>query len=207
MALPKHVRVKGKLPNGTVKDRKLYRRWCLIRRRCYDRKFISYPEYGAKGITVCDEWLCDYVKFQEWALSNGWNPSLTIDRIDSKKGYSPDNCRWATPLDQSRNRGYRKLATFDGVTKNVSDWADERGMNRSAVYARIKNGRTPEDALSTPIVDNRHPDVTIDGVSMSIYAWAKKVGVGRSWMYCQMSRYGRTAEDIIRKALKKGNNK
>ena len=65
MALLKIARARGKLPNGKVVDRKLYERWCLIRRRCYDPAFIVYPIYGGAGITVCAEWITDYLAFQK----------------------------------------------------------------------------------------------------------------------------------------------
>lgn len=72
--------------------------------RCYKKNKKGYENYGGRGIKVCDEWLVDKSKFFTWALSHGYSDMLTIDRKDNDKGYSPDNCRWATMAEQARNK-------------------------------------------------------------------------------------------------------
>ncbi len=85
-----------------------------MRARCYNKNNQDYYNYGARGVTICKEWLEDRNKFCEWSLANGFknNKRLSIDRIDCDKGYSPDNCRWATAADQSRNTR-RTLLTLE----------------------------------------------------------------------------------------------
>lgn len=83
---------------------RLYSIWKHMKERCYKPYAHKYPLYGGRGITVCDEWLNAFPSFRDWALSNGYNDNLTLDRIDNDKGYSPDNCRWATFSEQNRNR-------------------------------------------------------------------------------------------------------
>lgn len=91
----------------------LYGVWEQMRSRCNNENNPRYPTYGANGIKVCDEWN-DYKTFREWSFENGYKPAdkdtpkkdrMSIDRIDPKKGYSPDNCRWITV---SENSQYRK---------------------------------------------------------------------------------------------------
>jgi len=75
---------------------RLYNIWKAMKQRCIDPNTINYKHYGGKGITVCKEWINDFDTFREWALSNGYNDKMTIDRIKTDKNYNPDNCQWLT---------------------------------------------------------------------------------------------------------------
>lgn len=80
-----------------------YKTWKRIKNRCYNKNDVRYHDWGGRGITVCDEWINDFPKF---FIDMGLklSPTHSIDRIDNDKGYSKDNCRWATCSEQSRNR-------------------------------------------------------------------------------------------------------
>lgn len=82
---------------------RLYRIWKNIKSRCYNPNVLSYKDYGARGITMCPDWLCSFQAFYTWALANGYADDLTIDRINVDGRYSPDNCRWVTRAEQNRN--------------------------------------------------------------------------------------------------------
>lgn len=82
----------------------LYSRWEGIKKRCYTKSCKSYKDYGGRGIKMCDEWLNDYSAFREWALSNGYEPHLTIERKDVDGDYCPANCTWIPKGEQTKNR-------------------------------------------------------------------------------------------------------
>ena len=117
-----------------------------MKMRCCNKKHPSYKNYGGRGITICDEWLSDANKFCEWSLSNGYEESLTIDRIDNDKGYSPDNCRWVTPALNARNTRVVKMSMpvarkIRGENMKPKDIAKKYGVKIGMVYD-IRLGRS-----------------------------------------------------------------
>ena len=115
---------------------KLYFVWIGIKGRCYNEKNKSFHNYGGRGIKMCPEWKHDFTVFQNWALSNGYKEGLSIDRIDVNGDYCPENCRWATVKEQSRNRRDNIVIEHDGKKMILSDWAEYYGVDKMLVNQR-----------------------------------------------------------------------
>ena len=129
---------------------RLHKIWESMIARCEYKKHPYYSEYGGRGISVCENWH-EYVNFRDWAIENGYSDSLTIDRIENRKGYSPDNCRWATMKEQQNNKRSNHILNLHGAKNTISGWSDITGINKTTIRARIENGWTVEDALTTPV--------------------------------------------------------
>lgn len=135
---------KTNFKHGFSHKERLYDTWENMKRRCYNPKNIRYALYGGRGITVCDEWKNDYVAFRSWALENGYADNLTIDRIDNDKGYSPENCRWATSNEQENNMSRNHLLSYHGETHTLSEWANILGITYSTISHRVSRGWSME---------------------------------------------------------------
>lgn len=118
--------------------------------RCYDPKNKSYSDYGVRGITVCDRWREDFFNF---FADMGKKPEgKSIDRVDNNLGYSPENCRWATRLEQNNNKSCTVKYTFNGRTQSRKTWAKELGMTDTCIRYRIDvKGWSFEKAISEPV--------------------------------------------------------
>jgi hypothetical protein len=119
--------------------------------RCYDENCQSYDMYGGRGITVCDEWRNSFEVFREWALSTGYNDTLTIERKENDKGYCPENCEWATPYEQSNHTSRNIYITYDGRTQTVSQWAKEIGIGVNTLRMRWKAWHDADRCFNAPI--------------------------------------------------------
>ena len=105
-----------------------------MKKRCYNPHNHNYKNYGARGITICEEWLKDKLAFVKWALENGYHQGLSIDRIDNDGPYAPSNCRWASLGQQHNNRRDNRLVTVAGETHSIAEWSRILNLDQSALY-------------------------------------------------------------------------
>lgn len=104
-----------------------------MKQRCYNKNNKSYKWYGANGVKICDEWLYDPNSFEEWSLANGYDDTLTIDRVDKTKDYCPENCQWISMSENSRKAGKVNWITVNGETLTGRQWAERLGLTNHTV--------------------------------------------------------------------------
>lgn len=134
-----------------LSDHRLYRIWANMKTRCSNPNTHHYKDYGGRGITICDKWKNDFKSFYDWAMENGYEEGLSIDRINNDGNYEPNNCRWATNQEQANNKrnSIKKEITAFGETKTVQEWSkDSRcSVNVGAILYRIGAGWDAEFAI------------------------------------------------------------
>ena len=134
-----------------LQNTRIYRIWCGMKRRCYNKHNEHFDRYGGRGIIVCDEWKTDFMNFYDWAMSNGYDDKLSIDRINNEGNYEPSNCRWANQKQQIVNSTATIKCSLGGNIVSLSDIADILGVSfkriRRIVYM-LNNGYDMSELLS-----------------------------------------------------------
>lgn len=140
---------------------RLYKIFTNMKQRCYNSNDPKYKFYGGKGITICNDWLENFQSFYDWAMDNGYKENLTIDRINSDNGYSPDNCRWISMLENIKHRSNEDDCSMKlqiRQERESRNWAQEDvsrqiGLTRVA-YAYIETGkRYPSYPIMVKLLD------------------------------------------------------
>lgn len=121
-----------------------------MKNRCQLPTYAEYPNYGARGIKVCDEWQT-YEPFRDWAKGNGYQENLTIDRINNDGNYEPSNCRWITNYEQQLNKRDSRYLTFNGITKHLVEWSKESGLAPEVIWKRFKKYGAVENLFTKSI--------------------------------------------------------
>ena len=168
-----------------------------MRLRCYNENSINYKYYGGKGVTICDEWLLSFENFFDWAINNGYNENLTIDRIDSEKEYSPDNCKWSTKKEQAYNRSMSVKLTLNGRTMYMTEWAEELEIDKKILSWRYNNGWSDEEILSRPR-DYKESKLLLNGETHSMSEWSRITGIKVATISDRMKK-GWSVEDALTK--------
>lgn len=118
-----------------------------MRKRCRNPRNKDYPHYGGRGIKVCDEWQ-DYSNFKEWALTHGYSPELSLDRIDVDGDYCPENCRYVDMTTQARNRTNSISVEYRGEEYSLPELSQLTGIPYSTLYKKLHiDGLPVEEAI------------------------------------------------------------
>ncbi len=151
-----------------------YNSWKSIKQRCNNPNCKTFLRYGGNNIGVCERWEL----FENFFVDMGPKPSEShsVDRIDGSKGYSPENCRWATPEEQARNTRTNRLLEFNGETRCLAEWAETVGIDSNCLHMRLKSGWSVERSLTTP-ASSHVQMIEFQGETMCLPDWATKVGI------------------------------
>lgn len=137
-----------------MSQKRIYKIWSGMKQRCNNPKASNFKNYGGRGIKVCMDWRNDFMNFYNWAISNGYDENLTIDRIDVNGDYKPTNCRWISRAEQTRNERSNIRITIKGETKLLTEWARAFNIDRRTISKRIQLGWKSEELLMP--VDKTH---------------------------------------------------
>lgn len=129
------------------KNYRLYKIWHDMKRRCYNEKCQNYHNYGGRGIEVCDQWLSDFAEFYQWAMENGYDDKLQLDRIDVNGNYEPSNCRFATRQEQQNNRRNNRYITIGNEKLTCAQVSRKYGINPKTLHSRLRRGWTGQKLL------------------------------------------------------------
>ena len=202
---PNYVNIRGTMSCGCYQKlvttthgkskHPLHKIWTGILQRIENPNSASYKYYGGRGLGICNEWRMFDNFYKDMAV--GYAKGLTVDRIDNEKGYSPDNCRWATPLQQGRNKRNNIIIEYNGEELCLSEMAGKYNINIQTLYSRIfAHGWSVDLAISTPVdtargIRVKNTDSMIyeyEGGSKHLKYWAKDYNIKTSTLYSRIKK-------------------
>ncbi|MCL2556369.1 MAG: hypothetical protein FWE03_05085 [Firmicutes bacterium] len=146
--LQRELTAKRSITHGWSKTR-LYKIWRGMLSRCYLLTSNRSKDYGKRGITVSNEWHC-FEPFRDWALVNGYDDKLTLERLNNNGNYEPSNCCWATVKQQANNRRTNNIVNYNGKNYTVSELSALAVCSRDTLSLRLKKGWDVESAITYP---------------------------------------------------------
>ena len=171
---------------------RLHKTWQNMRNRCRNKNSKDYPDYGGRGIKVCDDWINSYESFRDWAVVSGYSDGLSIDRIDVNGDYCPENCRWVTQKEQSRNTRRNIHVEKDGFSGCLLDYCVLNDLNYHTVISRLNLGWPIEEAISSTdtIKNYRKKEImlTYHGKTMNATAWCKELGIPKTNLFRRLDK-------------------
>lgn len=181
---------------------RIYKIWASMKDRCKNPNNAKFDRYGGRGIDICAGWETFEI-FYNWAIQNGYEENLTIDRIDNDGNYEPDNCRWVDMVVQANNKSNNHLLTIGGETHTISEWSRITGLNPRLISERANRGCSPEEILNKnykKIV--RGQLFKYHGVEYTIKELSEKYGISETTLSKRINS-GMSVDEAIQKPIRK----
>lgn len=183
-------------------NKRLYSIWYNMKMRCYNKNNNDFKYYGGRNIKICNEWLNNFKTFKDWAIKNGYQNNLTIDRIDVNKNYEPSNCKWSAIQEQQWNKRNTIYYKYKGETKSLPELCYKYKIKEDVVCSRLTRGWNLETALTTPSKKIKSKKQYIyNGKKVSLKEISKKYNINYSTLKVKLYR-GLSLEEIIKTQIK-----
>ena len=138
------------IPKHGARNTPEYHIWVSMKARCLNHNCENYESYGNRGIVLCNEWRDSFESFLN-DMGKRPSPSHSLDRINNDGDYRPDNCRWATPKEQQRNKRTNRRIKVDGTEKTLAEWSEITGIRADTITRRIDRGWSEKEAITIPV--------------------------------------------------------
>jgi len=182
-------------------DRKrLFSIWSKVKARCLDESRKDYKNYGHRGITVDQSWIKSSRPFIDWALGNGYENYLELDRIDNDGPYSPSNCRWVTKSQNARNKRNNTVVSYNGRTMTLLDAIMSSGTDVpvSTMRERLKTMDFDEAVL---IPKRKYKEFIYKNESGTMNDWADRLKISRHTLRDRIYTQGTSFEEAVEKSI------
>ena len=148
---------RDKMIKHGIEKHPLYKVWKQMIGRCYNTSFISYPNYGGNGVKVCDEWRNDIMSFYNWAVNNGWEKGLELDKdklSPNRQGflYCPEYCCFLTRKENTHYRKTSRVISYNGLTMCMAEWVEKYNLNYGTFKGRLNRGWSMDEIINTPVL-------------------------------------------------------
>lgn len=178
----KHSSEKSTIHGRSKLHDRAYKSWTHMRARCFNPNDAKFPDYGGRGITVCERW----ASFENFIADMGEPPpGTTIDRINNDGDYEPENCRWATSKMQANNRRSSRIVCAFGESLTLAAWSERVGISQNALWYRLNSGWSTEKALTAP---TKNKLIEKDGRRQTVAQWAMELGLSTTLIHHRLKR-------------------
>jgi len=169
--------------------------WDAMIQRCTNKKHRQYKSYGGRGIRVCQRWRNSFAAFLK---DVGERPTkrLQLERVNNSRGYEPHNVKWATRIEQNRNKTDNRMLVYKGRNIPLCQLSEETGVNAKTLWHRLHIGLTPDQAVNRPVERCRRY-YTYKGASHGLPKWAKVLGIPYGTLYSIVRERGLSVGEAI----------